>query len=147
MLAAGKLSDLVSAKWVFCGGLCVLHPPLLSRFCTTDLVFPFRAWVGVFSLGIGFSNDKVTFFVLRAVKGIGAACCIPSALHIIVHLFPREHEQHVALSAFGASGEVANVLGFILGGALLQINWQWIFWLLAPSAFSAALCALVPPLT
>ena len=77
------------------------------------------AWVGIFGLGIGFCEDKVTFFVLRAVKGIGAAACIPSALHLIVHMFPRADDEHFALSVFGASGEVANVAGFILGGVLL----------------------------
>lgn len=109
-------------------------PPLLLLFFSSPPLLPRSAWVGIFSLAIGFVDDKITFFVLRAFKGIGAAACIPSALHLIVHIFPREAEMHFALSVFGASGEVANVAGFLLGGVLLLATWRAIFWILAPSA-------------
>lgn len=77
LLAAGRVSDLLSPKWVFLGGFL---------------------WLAVFSLGIGFTTDKVTMIVLRALSGIGAAATIPAALNLIVHLFPEEREQARAIS-------------------------------------------------
>lgn len=56
LLAAGRLSDITSARIVFIGGLLVL---------------------GAFSLGIGFSKDKVTLIVLRAFSGIGVGLSLP----------------------------------------------------------------------
>jgi hypothetical protein len=77
MLAAGRVSDMFSAKWTFVIGF---------------------AWVGLFSLGIGLAGDKVTVIVLRAFSGIGAAATIPAALNLIAHLFPGEREQALAIS-------------------------------------------------
>lgn len=73
------MSDIVSAKWTFVVGF---------------------AWVGIFSLAIGFSKDKVTIIVLRAFSGIGASATIPASLNLIVNLFPEEKEQARAISMF-----------------------------------------------
>lgn len=79
MLAAGRVSDMFSAKWTFVVGL---------------------AWVGIFSLGIGLASDKILVIVLRAFSGIGAAATIPAALNLIAHLFPGEKEQALAISMY-----------------------------------------------
>jgi MFS family permease len=68
-----------------------------------------------------------------------AAASIPAALNLIVHIFPGEIEQHVALACFGGAGELANVSGFILGGVLLLASWRWVFWLLPIVCFPMAL--------
>jgi MFS family permease len=67
-----------------------------------------------------------------------AAASIPAALNLIVHIFPGEIEQHVALACFGGAGELANVSGFILGGVLLLASWRWVFWLLPMVCFPMA---------
>lgn len=68
-----------SAKWAFVIGL---------------------AWVGFFSMGVGFSRSKTTIIVLRAFTGIGASATIPSAIRLIVNLFNDPTEQALALSIF-----------------------------------------------
>lgn len=112
-------------------------------------------WVGAFSIGIAVTNDKVVLFVLRALAGLGyvavfrlgsltdiplysAAAGIPSAINLIIHVFPGENEQHVALAAFGGAGELANIGGFIIGGILLLASWRWVFWLLPIVCFPLA---------
>ena len=114
----GKLADIWSAKAVFTIGL---------------------VWVGAFSIGIALAQNKITLFLLRAFAGLGAAASIPAALNLIVHIFPAEGEQHVALACFGGAGELANVSGFILGGVLLLAGWRWVFWLLPIVCFPMAL--------
>jgi MFS family permease len=78
------------------------------------------------SLGGGFVQNKVGMFVLRAITGIGVctsfyygkiltnthyqggALTIPSALNLIVQLFPEPQEQGRAIAMFGASGAIGN---------------------------------------
>jgi MFS family permease len=70
-----------------------------------------------------------------------AAAGIPAAINLIIHVFPRETEQHIALAAFGGAGELANIGGFIIGGILLLAGWRWVFWLLPIVCFPLALLA------
>jgi MFS family permease len=76
LLTAGRVSDIWKPKWVFIIGF---------------------TWVGATSLGSAFVNDKIAMFVLRAFTGIGAAFTIPSAIKLIVTLFPEEKEQSMAI--------------------------------------------------
>jgi hypothetical protein len=46
-------------------------------------------------LGVAVDN-KYGFLVLRAFQGISAAMTIPSAYHLIVHLFPEKDKQQVS---------------------------------------------------
>ncbi|GHJ87023.1 hypothetical protein NliqN6_3425 [Naganishia liquefaciens] len=117
MLPFGKIADIWSAKGMLVLGIL---------------------WVGAFSIGIAVTDDKVVLFVLRAFAGLGAAAGIPAAINLIIHVFPGEAEQHVALAAFGGAGELANIGGFIIGGILLLASWRWVFWLLPIVCFPLA---------
>lgn len=81
---------------------------------------------GIFSLVAGFVNDKIGLIVLRAVVGlcasifsadftranherwIVAAMSIPSALSLIVHLFPEPADQAHAIAMFAGGGPIGN---------------------------------------
>ncbi|KAJ9093515.1 hypothetical protein QFC21_006348 [Naganishia friedmannii] len=122
MLPLGKLADIWSAKGMLVLGI---------------------TWVGAFSIGIAVTSDKVVLFLLRAFAGLGAAAGIPAAINLIIHVFPRETEQHIALAAFGGAGELANIGGFVIGGILLLAGWRWVFWLLPIVCFPLALLAFL----
>ena len=98
--------DLLTSEWAFITGI--------SAF-------------GIFSIGAGFVKNKIPFIVLRALTGIGmlvllvpinpsihlilssaASLTVPSALTLIVHVFPEPAEQARAIGAFGGSGAVGN---------------------------------------
>jgi MFS family permease len=82
--------------------------------------------VGIFSLVAGFVNDKIGLIVLRAIVGLCehfllilhlqhsdivsavAALSIPSALSLIVHLFPEPKEQGHAIAMFSSGGPIGN---------------------------------------
>jgi hypothetical protein len=129
--------------------------------------------LGAFSLGTGFIRTKIPFFILRSLAGIGkpdgpvisqynflissyilgASCTIPSALSMIIRIFPDPKEQAMAISIFGATGAIGNgtnfsldscsfsvaqsnqrfiVIGLLLGAVFTQFaSWHWIFWFIA----------------
>ena len=61
---------------------------------------------------------------------VAGAITIPSALTLIVHLFPQPAEQARAIGIFGSVAALANVSGLIIGALLVQYaSWSWIFWL------------------
>jgi MFS family permease len=59
--------------------------------------------LGIASLIAGFLRNKIALIVFRALMGIGAALTIPSALHLIVHLYTEPKQQERAVAAFGGS--------------------------------------------
>ncbi|CAL1702783.1 unnamed protein product [Somion occarium] len=123
----GKISDIYNPKHAFIAGAAIL---------------------GIFSIGAGFVRDKITLIVLRALSGIAASLTIPSALTLLVNLFPDEHEQARAIGVFGGCGAIGNVLGLIIGAIFVQFaNWSWVFWFVALIAIPiSGLCTiLIPP--
>ncbi|KLO16515.1 MFS general substrate transporter [Schizopora paradoxa] len=127
LLISGRISDVYNAKWAFIVGLVGL---------------------GLLALGLGLVKNKIGFFVIRALGGIFSSLTIPSALNLIVKLFPDPTEQAKAIAVFGATGAVANALGVVIGAALVQkATWHWIFYLVTITANAIALISifLVPP--
>ena len=59
-------------------------------------------------LGGGFVRQKIALLVLRALGGIGGALTIPSALCMIVALFPDQRSKARAIAVFGGSGAAGN---------------------------------------
>ena len=92
---------------------------------------------------------------------------IPSALTLLVNIFPDPREQAQAIGAFGGSGGVGNgtpsgpscitylltlrlVLGLLIGAIFVKLaSWRWIFWFIAIIAFPIAIfsAVFVPPQT
>ncbi|KAF7981588.1 hypothetical protein HWV62_32634 [Athelia sp. TMB] len=111
LLVSGRISDVYNPKFAFIIGVGSL---------------------GVISLGAGFASDKILLIVLRAFSGIAASLTIPSALSLIIKIFPEPVAQARALSAFGGSGSVGNILGLFVGAIFIQYaSWHWTFWFLA----------------
>ena len=111
---------------------------------------PFVA--GAFILGAthligGFTHQKIALLVLRALGGIGGALTIPSALSLIVQLFPDPAHQARAIALFGSSGAIGNVLGILIGAVLVQYaGWAWIFWFVAIVGIAiAGICLFLIP--
>ncbi|KAL4065541.1 major facilitator superfamily domain-containing protein [Scleroderma yunnanense] len=108
LLVSGRISDVYGPRLPFIGGVTAL---------------------GLLSLGAGFVNNKLALIVLRSLSGIACAMSIPSALTLIVRVFPDPAEQARAIGIFGGCGAVADVLGFIIGAIFVQLaSYRWIFW-------------------
>ncbi|PPQ76872.1 hypothetical protein CVT24_008637 [Panaeolus cyanescens] len=113
---SGRVTDLYNPKWVFTVGAFI---------------------VAVFSLVAGFIRNGVVLIILRAIMGIGAALTIPSAQHILVHLYRDPTQQARAIALFGAMGALGNVLGLIISALFVYfISWPWVFYFSAIVAFA-----------
>ncbi|KLO16514.1 MFS general substrate transporter [Schizopora paradoxa] len=122
LLISGRISDIYNAKWAFIVGLACL---------------------GLLDLGMGRVKNKIGFFVLRAIGGIFSSLTIPSAMHLIVKLFPEPSEQSKAIAVFGATGAVATSLGVVIGAVLVQkASWHWIFYLVTIAAIAIAIASI-----
>ncbi|KAJ9114008.1 hypothetical protein QFC22_005826 [Naganishia vaughanmartiniae] len=125
LLFWGRVSDLYPAHIVFEGGFVML---------------------AIFFLISSFVTNKYGFLVLRALQGIAASSTIPSAYHLIVHLFPVRDKQQGALALLGLIAAIANTLGVVLGGLFELASWRWLFRFMAILAFaSAGVGALIMP--
>jgi MFS family permease len=98
-------------------------------------------------LGGGFVRQKIALIVLRALGGIGGALTIPSALSMIVQLFPEPAAQARALALFGTAGAIGNILGVLIGALLVEhAGWKWIFWFVAIVGVGVgAVCVVLIP--
>ncbi|KAG2141136.1 major facilitator superfamily domain-containing protein [Suillus bovinus] len=138
LLISGRLSDVYNSKIIFIGG-------------TSSL--------GILSLCAGFVNATVPFLILRAMAGIASAMTIPSALKLLVKVFPDPLEQARAVGFFAGCGAVANgehlayrkptlmvlyiVSGLVIGAMFVQwASYHWVFWSVACAAFPVALVCI-----
>ncbi|OBZ65921.1 hypothetical protein A0H81_14087 [Grifola frondosa] len=129
LLISGRISDVYHPKPAFVSGVCTL---------------------GLFSLGAGFVANKIGLIVLRALCGICAALTIPSALALIVQLFPEPREQARAISLFGGVGGIGNVFGAVISALFVQFaSYHWVFFFVTILAVPAAAACilLIPPQT
>ncbi|KAJ7165802.1 major facilitator superfamily domain-containing protein [Mycena filopes] len=117
LLISGRVSDLYNPKWVFITGALSM---------------------GIFALVGGFIRKEIPLIVLRALTGAGGALTIPSALHLIVHMYPDPITQAKAVTAFGGMGAIGIVLGLIIGALFVSYaSWPWVFY------FSALVSAII----
>ncbi|MEV6202567.1 DHA2 family efflux MFS transporter permease subunit [Streptomyces sp. NPDC051771] len=106
LLPAGRLGDRFGPKPVYLAGLAV--------------------FTGA-SLWCGLSQDIGTLIAARAVQGVGAALLTPQTMAVISRTFPPERRA-AAMSVWGAVAGLANLLGPLLGGLVVdRAGWEWIF--------------------
>ncbi|OJA09891.1 hypothetical protein AZE42_06756 [Rhizopogon vesiculosus] len=126
LLISGRISDVYNPKNVFIGGV---------------------AGLGIISLCVGFVNTKIPIIICRALIGIASSMTIPSALTLLVNVFPDPLQQARAIGIFGGCGAVANVLGLLIGAMFVQwASYHWVFWFVSIVAVPVALgCFFIIP--
>jgi EmrB/QacA subfamily drug resistance transporter len=121
VLTAGRLSDLFGRKKAYVGG--------------------FLAFAAA-SLGAGFAGDGTQLILWRIVQGIGAAFLFANAAALVTDAFPKR-QLGVAMGTNTMVAAIGLVLGPVLGGALVSISWQWVFWFNVPLGLAAGLWGAV----
>src|SRR5216117_2964887 len=119
VLTAGRLSDLFGRKRAYVGGFAV---------------FAFA------SLGAGFAGDGTQLILWRIVQGIGSAFLFANAAALVTDAFPKG-ELGLAMGTNTMVAAIGLVLGPVLGGALVAISWQWVFWFNVPFGLAGSLWA------
>ncbi|QEC50838.1 MFS transporter [Baekduia soli] len=110
VLTFGRLSDLFGRKRAFVWGFALFTAA---------------------SLGAGFSSGGTELILWRVVQGIGGAMLFANASALVTDAFPRE-QLGVAMGTNVMVAGVGLVLGPVLGGALVEISWHWVFWFNVP---------------
>jgi EmrB/QacA subfamily drug resistance transporter len=116
VLTAGRLSDLFGRKRAYVGGFVVF---------------------ALASLGAGFAGSGTELLLWRIAQGIGGAFLFANAAALVTDAFPRE-QLGLAMGTNTMVAAVGLVLGPVLGGALVSISWQWVFWFNVPLALAGA---------
>jgi EmrB/QacA subfamily drug resistance transporter len=110
LVPMGRLADRYGQKAWFVGGLVV--------FIAASLV-------------CGLAPGVWWLVAFRSVQAIGAAAMTPASLGLLLAAVEPERRAPAA-RLWATTGAVAAALGPALGGGLVQISWQWAFWINLP---------------
>jgi EmrB/QacA subfamily drug resistance transporter len=106
ILLAGSLTDRLGERRVFTAGV---------------------AGFGIGSLVCALSPSVGVLIAARALQGVAGALLTPSALAIIVAVFPKS-ERGAAIGRWTAFSGIGILVGPLLGGELVDVaSWRWIF--------------------
>jgi EmrB/QacA subfamily drug resistance transporter len=119
VLTFGRLSDIFGRKRAFVAGFAVFTAA---------------------SLGAGFATGGTDLILWRIVQGIGGALLFANASALVTDAFPRE-QLGVAMGTNVMVAGIGLVLGPVLGGALVEISWHWVFWFNVPFGIAGTLWA------
>jgi EmrB/QacA subfamily drug resistance transporter len=117
VLTAGRLSDLFGRKSAFVGAFIL--------FALT-------------SLGSGFADTGTQLIVWRVLQGVAGAFIFANGPALVTDAFPKE-QLGLAMGTNTMVAAIGLVLGPVLGGALVIVGWQWVFWFNVPLALVGAL--------
>src|ERR1700712_1964707 len=110
VLTAGRLSDLFGRKRAYVAGFAIFAAA---------------------SLGAGFSGTGTELILWRVAQGVGGAFLFANAAAIVTDAFPRK-QLGLAMGTNTMIAAVGLVIGPVLGGALVAIDWPWVFWFNVP---------------
>src|SRR3954463_115402 len=119
VLTAGRLSDLFGRKRAYVAGFAIFAAA---------------------SLGAGFSHSGTELILWRVLQGIGGAFLFANAAAIVTDAFPRK-QLGLAMGTNTMIAAVGLVIGPVLGGALVAIDWPWVFWFNVPLGIVGCLWA------
>jgi EmrB/QacA subfamily drug resistance transporter len=120
LLLGGRAADLLGRRRVFMVGLTLFT--LASLLC-------------------GLAWSPASLIAARAFQGVGAAIMTPTALSILTTTFQEGAERNKALGIWGSLGGIGGTAGWLIGGPLTDISWEWIFLINVPVGVVALLLA------
>lgn len=122
MLLGGRLGDAFGRKKMFLIGVIVFT--IASLLC-------------------GLAFNEATLVGARALQGVGAAIASPTAFALVATTFAPGPVRNQAIAIYAAMTGVGSIAGLILGGALTQVSWRWIFLINVPIGIVIVVLALV----
>ncbi|WP_433202264.1 MFS transporter [Nocardia sp. CA-107356] len=111
MLLGGRIGDSFGRKPMFIAGVALFT--LASLLC-------------------GLAQNEGMLIGARAIQGTGAALAAPTALALVATTFAPGRVRNQAIAIFGSMMAVGSVGGLVIGGALTEVSWRWIFLINVP---------------
>jgi MFS family permease len=103
------------------------------------------ALFGASSLLCGLAWSEGVLIAARVVQGASAAVMAPTALSLLITVFPEGPERNKALGVWGGLGGIGATAGLLIGGPVTAgLGWEWVFFINLPVAF--AVLGLTPRL-
>jgi EmrB/QacA subfamily drug resistance transporter len=123
LLLGARAGDILGRRRVFLGGIALFT---------------------LASLAGGFAANPAELLVARAVQGIGGALASPSALALLMTMFPNPRERTRAIGLYTAVSIGGSAVGLIAGGMLSEwASWRWVLFVNVP--IGIVLLALARP--
>jgi MFS family permease len=128
--ATGLLATVYAA---FFGGLLVLGARLGDRYGPRRVLLIGLVLFTAVSFLAATAHEIVQLLAAIALEGAAAALSVPCALRLLLHVASYPQARRTALAAWSATGAVAGVLGYVIGGVLTNVfGWQAIYAVYAP---------------
>jgi EmrB/QacA subfamily drug resistance transporter len=92
------------------------------------------AGLAVFSAGsllCGVAPGVAALIAARIIQATGAGLMVPASLSLLLAAVPAPARPK-ALGTWSALGALGAALGPVIGGALVEVNWRWVFWINLP---------------
>jgi EmrB/QacA subfamily drug resistance transporter len=130
-------ADVSTVQWVIngyalvFGVLIVTGGRLADMFGRKRIFFIGAAFFAGFSVLGGAAQSADWLIACRALQGIGGALMWPAILGMVYGILPDSKQGLAGGLVIGVAG-VGNAFGPILGGALTEASWRWIFFLNLP---------------
>ncbi|KFY49521.1 hypothetical protein V496_09942 [Pseudogymnoascus sp. VKM F-4515 (FW-2607)] len=87
------------------------------------------AWLGLWSLICGFSQNELMLDFSRALQGLGPAAFLPSGMMLIGSIYRPGPRKNLVFSIYGAAAPVGFYIGiFFAGVTATYTTWGWYFW-------------------
>jgi EmrB/QacA subfamily drug resistance transporter len=127
------LSWVVNAYTLTFGGLLLLGARAGDLLGRRQVFLAGIALFTVASFAGGFAQNPGELLAARAVQGIGGALASPSALALLMTMFPSPRERTRAIGLYTAVSIGGSALGLIAGGMLSEwASWRWVLFVNVP---------------
>ena len=104
----------------------------------------FVAGLALFSFGsvlCGLAPGVGALIAARVIQAAGAGAMVPASLSLLLAAVPAPVRPK-ALGTWSALGALGAALGPVIGGALVQVDWRWVFWINVPVGVAAVVLAV-----
>jgi len=137
------LSWVINAYTLVFGGLLLLGARAGDILGRRRVFLSGIALFTVASLLGGFATSSGLLLAARAVQGVGAALAAPSALALLMTMFPDARERTRAIGYYTAVSIGGSAVGLIAGGVLTQwVSWRWVLFVNVPIGLAVIAVAL-----